>query len=71
MKLLTIEKAGAKSGTTSVATSIDEGIVDLTRVLQDTQPGLEGADSLLSIIQAGGDIDALWGRTLAQLRADG
>ena len=67
MKLLTFEKDGKRS----VGASIQEGIVDLTRVLKATQPQVYQADSVLSIIQSGIDIDALGEESLSRLREKG
>ncbi len=66
MKLLTFEK----SGKSSVGVSTDEGIVDLTRALGETDPDVS-ADTMLDIIESGVDIDGVGGAALSQLRSSG
>ena len=67
MKLLTYEKNGARS----VGVSVNEGIVNLTAALAETHPNVKEADSLLHIIQAGIDIDAISEESLGKLRSSG
>jgi 2,4-diketo-3-deoxy-L-fuconate hydrolase len=64
MKLLTFEKYGK----TSVGVSLDEGIVDLTRALNDTKSGVP-ADTMLDIVESGVDIDTIGGKSLSDLRS--
>jgi 2-keto-4-pentenoate hydratase/2-oxohepta-3-ene-1,7-dioic acid hydratase in catechol pathway len=67
MKLLSF----AKDGKQSVGVAVAEGIVDLTRLLAETHPGVREAGSLLSIIQSGMDIDAVGEEALARVRSNG
>ena len=66
MKLMTFERDGAAS----VGASTPEGVVDLTSVLRETHPDAP-ADSVLSIIQSGIDIDAVGEDGIARLRDKG
>ena len=54
-----------------VGAATAEGIVDLTRALATTHPAVREAGSLLAIIEAGIDIDAIGEACLAALRKDG
>jgi len=66
MKLLSF----ASDGTVHVGAAVPEGIADLTRALAATHPKIRGADSMLSIIESGLDIDTIGGQSLDRLRAD-
>jgi 2-keto-4-pentenoate hydratase/2-oxohepta-3-ene-1,7-dioic acid hydratase in catechol pathway len=66
MKLLSFQSGG----TVHVGAAVQEGIVDLTRALATTHPQVRGADSMLSIIESGMDIDAIAGESLDRLRND-
>jgi 2-keto-4-pentenoate hydratase/2-oxohepta-3-ene-1,7-dioic acid hydratase in catechol pathway len=67
MKLLSFKTNGA----VHVGAAITEGIVDLTRSLQTTHPKIGGADSMLSIIESGLDIDTLGTESIDRIRHDG
>lgn len=67
MKLLSFKA----DGSVQVGAAIAEGIVDLTRALVTTHPGMKEAGSLLAIIEAGIDIDAVAGASIDTLRAEG
>ena len=66
MKLLSFE-AGPKA---HVGAAIAEGILDLTRALKAANPEVD-ASSILAIIEAGIDIDAVAGAHVDRLRHDG
>ncbi len=68
MKLLTF----AVPNGAHVGAEAPEGIVDLTRALAVTHPGVAApAGSMLEIIRSGIDIDAVAGESLGQLRKEG
>jgi 2,4-diketo-3-deoxy-L-fuconate hydrolase len=67
MKLLTFDA----DGTAHVGAAIAEGIVDLTVALRRTHPQLAGAETMLSIIRSGLDIDAVGGESIDTLRSAG
>ncbi len=67
MKLLTFEgKGGARFGAATA-----DGIVDLTGALGVTHPELRAAASLLDIIRARVDIDAIAAQSIERLKKDG
>lgn len=67
MKLLSFKT----DGSVHVGAAVSEGIVDLTRALATTHPGLREGSSLLAIIEAGIDIDTIGAASLDKLRRDG
>jgi 2,4-didehydro-3-deoxy-L-rhamnonate hydrolase len=64
MKLLTFQTGNEAH----VGVALTDRIIDLTRALRFTHPGLRGSDSLLSIIQAGIDIDQIGEESIERLR---
>jgi 2-keto-4-pentenoate hydratase/2-oxohepta-3-ene-1,7-dioic acid hydratase in catechol pathway len=66
MKLLSFKSAGA----VHVGAATPEGIVDLTRAFAATHPEIGIANSMLAIIEAGIDIDAVGEACLARLRGE-
>jgi 2,4-didehydro-3-deoxy-L-rhamnonate hydrolase len=54
--------------TAHVGAAVPEGIVDLTRALAVTHPEIKNTGSLLALIEAGIDLDAIGAACLAQLR---
>jgi 2-keto-4-pentenoate hydratase/2-oxohepta-3-ene-1,7-dioic acid hydratase in catechol pathway len=67
MKLLSFKT----DGSIHFGAAIAEGVVDLTRALATTHPGVREASSLLAVIEAGLDIDAIGAACLDRLRAHG
>jgi 2,4-diketo-3-deoxy-L-fuconate hydrolase len=67
MKLLSFETGAGPH----VGVKLADGIVDLTRALADTHPEHREGGSLLAIIQAGLDIDAIAEASIAKLKSDG
>ncbi len=67
MKLLTFEKYGAAR----VGAAVAEGVVDLTGALRTTHPNIRAAQSVLSIIQSGLDIDRFGEESISELRGSG
>jgi 2-keto-4-pentenoate hydratase/2-oxohepta-3-ene-1,7-dioic acid hydratase in catechol pathway len=67
MKLLTF----AVPNGAHVGAVAPEGIIDLTRALAVTHPAVEARESVLAIIRAGIDIDAIAADCLGQLRKEG
>lgn len=64
MKLLSFKAGDA----VHIGASVAEGIVDLTRALAKTHPDVRGADSMLTLIESGIDIDTVGNASLEQLR---
>jgi 2-keto-4-pentenoate hydratase/2-oxohepta-3-ene-1,7-dioic acid hydratase in catechol pathway len=52
-----------------VGAKLDDGVIDLTRALAETHPEMREGSSLLAIIQAGIDIDAIGAASIAKLKA--
>lgn len=52
-----------------VGAKLDNGVIDLTRALAETHPAVREGGSLLTIIQAGIDIDAIGAASIATLEA--
>jgi 2-keto-4-pentenoate hydratase/2-oxohepta-3-ene-1,7-dioic acid hydratase in catechol pathway len=67
MKLLSYDA----SGTTRVGAYVKEGVVDLATALRTTHPNIQTAQSMLSIIQSGLDIDRFGEESLGELRSTG
>ena len=67
VKLLSYEK----DGMTSVGAAVDEGIINLTRAINATHPGVREADSVLHIIESGIDIDTIGEECVDRLRSNG
>jgi 2,4-didehydro-3-deoxy-L-rhamnonate hydrolase len=64
MKLLTFQTGNEAH----VGVALTDRIIDLTRALRFTHPGLRCSDSLLAIIQAGIDIDQIGAESIERLR---
>ena len=51
-----------------VGAKLDDGVVDLTRILHETNPEVREGGSLLAIIQAGIDIDKIGNAAIAKIK---
>jgi 2-keto-4-pentenoate hydratase/2-oxohepta-3-ene-1,7-dioic acid hydratase in catechol pathway len=67
MKLLSFATAAGPG----VGAALQDGVVDLTRILGETDPGLREGGSLLAIIRSGVDIDKIGGAAIARLEKAG
>ena len=67
MKILSFEKGGSAR----VGAHVAEGVIDLTACLRTTHPSIQTAQSVLSIIQSGLDIDRFAEESISELRGSG